>query len=156
MPQNRNAPTPYVRDDKSMMENQLTRELHPTDGNMMGYEDMYGQQKGDLSHMPIEQTVQKFRQLYGDEQAIMVLDELVRLQEEAGRGLSQRAPSTLSEVESYGLARRQPTDGNLMGHEQRFGYAPSVAQFPQPSQTPFRQAAPSQPLNAFALEQQRK
>ena len=152
MPQNKYAETPYVRDGKSYGENLLTREQHPTDGNMMGFEEMYGQggaDMGQLQHMPIDATVKRFRDLYGDEQAIMVLDELVRIQEKAGGGLRGRAPSTLSEVESYGLARRHPTDGNLMGHEKRFGYPPSVAQYPAQGQTPFRQQQPQQPQNVF-------
>lgn len=147
--------TPYVRDGKSYEENLLTREMHPTDGNMMGFEQMYGEGRPDMARLqaaPVGQTVQKFMEMYGQEQAIQVLDELIRIQEQGGNDLSQRAPGTLSEMESYGLARRHPTDANLMGHEQRFGYPPSVAQNPAQAQTPFRQAPQQGPMNAFALE----
>lgn len=144
MPPKKRQETPFVRDSKSLAENLLTREMHPTDGNMMGFEEKYGtarptpEQIQQMQALPIDATVRKFRDMYGDEQAIMVLDELVRIQEDAGAGLDQRAPSTLSEMESYGLARRHPTDSNLMGHEGRHGYAPSVAPNPPIGQSPFR------------------
>lgn len=159
MPNNKYPEMPYVQRKKSYDENLLTREMHPTDGNMMGFEQQYGTARPDtaaLQHMPIDQTVKRFRELYGDEQAVMVLDELVRIQEESGGGLSQRAPSTLSEIESYGLARHHPTDSNLAGHERRFGYPPSVSQDPTMQRTPFRPARPTGPLNAFAVQSRQK
>ena len=159
MPQGKYPVTPYVQQGKSYNENLLTREMHPTDGNMMGFEQQYGSARPDtasLAHMPIDQTVKRFREMYGDEQALAVLDELVRIQEEAGSGLGQRAPSTLSEIESYGLARRHPTDSNLMGHEGRFGYPPSVSQSPTMQRTPFRPAPSAGPLNAFAVQSRQK
>ena len=150
MPQDPRAPTPYIQDRKSYGQNLLTREMHPTDGNMAGFEDKYGQARPDpsqLQQVPIDQTVKRFRELYGDAQAIQVLDELVRIQSEGGQGGQPR-----TEIESFGNARANPTDANLMGHEGQYGYAPSVAAQPQPSQTPFRQPLPQGPMNAFALK----
>lgn len=155
MPQDPRAPTPYIQDRKSYGQNLLTREMHPTDGNMMGFEQTYGGGPADMGQMqqlPVDQTVKRFREMYGDEQAIMVLDELIKIQGEAGQG--GRPPT---EIESYGNARANPTDGNLMGHEAQYGYPPSVAQNPSANQTPFgARAAHQGPMNAFALQGRRK
>lgn len=135
MPIPKQPVTPFVQDRKTYGENLLTREMHPTDGNMMGFEDMYGQARPDtteLQIMPIDQTVKRFREMYGDEQALQVLDELVRIQEQS---LSMNQNPT--EIESFGRARRNPTDSNLMTHEHRYGYPPSVAALPPLPQTPF-------------------
>lgn len=152
---NRRPQTPYVQDRQSYGENLLTREMHPTDGNMMGFEQTYGGGPADMSQMqqlPVDQTVKRFREMYGDEQAIMVLDELIKIQGEAGQG---GQPGT--ELESYGNARANPTDGNLMGHEAQYGYPPSVAQNPSMSQTPFGAPPAHQgPMNAFAIQGRRK
>lgn len=149
MPQGKYPVTPYVQERKSYGENLLTREMHPTDGNMMGFEQSYGSSQPDMQQLqalPIDQTVKRFREMYGDEQAMMVLQELVKIQEESGGGLSGRAPTTLSEIESYGLAQYHPTDSNMMGHEARFGYPPTS------TQTPFGSPQPQAPLNAFAVQ----
>lgn len=151
--------TPYVQDRKSYGENLVTREMHPTDGNMQGFQEMYGNGEPNWDatmHMSIDQTVKRFRELYGDEQAIQVLDELVRIQSEAG-SKELGNPSKMTEIESYGNARMNPTDANVMGHEGQYGYAPSVSQQPNMQQTPFAPPQrPAGPMNAFALQSRRK
>lgn len=93
----------------------------------------YPMDPAQMQHAPIDQTIAQFRQAYGDEQAIMLLEELVRRQ----GGLQHRAPGTLSEVESFGRARAYPTDANMRMHQNRFGYSPqSGTPFSPPSMLP--------------------
>lgn len=87
----------------------------------------YPMDPAQMQHAPIEDTILKLRQNYGDETALAMLEQLVRQQ----GGLQHRAPETLTEVESFGRARVYPTDANMRMHQNRFGYSPQ-------SRTPFK------------------
>ena len=131
-------PHQAVGPDRSFQTNSAIGEQYPSDGNMQELQRLYGPNQQGGSHESLQARMQKFTETYGPQDAVVILDELITMgaQKDQGRDFQSVGPQH-GERTNYGIARQNPTDGNLQGFESDYGYPPSVGANPLPSKTPF-------------------